>query len=322
MPLIDMPLEQLRTYEGSNPRPVDFDAYWDRALGEMRQTDARVELVKSDFQVPYAECYHLYFTGAGGARIHAKYIRPKHVSGPHPAVLQFHGYAHHSADWVDKLGYALMGFSIAAMDCRGQGGLSQDSGNVKGTTQKGHIIRGLDDHPDRLLMRNIFLDTAQLAGIVMHLPEVDPDRVGAIGGSQGGGLALACAALAPQIRRVAPSVPFLCDYKRVWEMDLARDAYEELRLFFRHHDPQHLREEEIFTKLGYIDVQHLAGRIRADTLLGVGMLDTVCPPSTQFAAYNKISANKGLEIYPDFGHERLPGFEDKAMQFMLEMQQI
>jgi cephalosporin-C deacetylase len=319
MPLVDMPLEQLRTYEGRNPRPTDFDSYWDRALTEMRQTDSQVELVKSDFEVPYAECFHLYFTGVGGARIHAKYVRPKHVSHPHPAVLQFHGYAHYSGDWVDKLSYASLGFSIVAMDCRGQGGLSEDRGRVKGTTQKGHIIRGLDDQPDRLLFRDIFLDTAQLAEIVMNLPEVDPDRVGAIGGSQGGGLALACAALEPRIKRVAPSVPFLCDYKRVWEMDLARDAYEELRVFFRHHDPQHLREDEIFMKLGYIDVQHLADRIRGEVLFGVGLLDTVCPPSTQFAAYNKVVAKKQMEIYPDFVHERLPGFEDKAIQFLLEM---
>ncbi|MGO4542328.1 acetylxylan esterase [Paenibacillus sp. 2TAB19] len=319
MPLIDMPLDQLKTYGGSNPRPSDFNDYWDNALKEMRALDPQLELVESEFQVPYADCFHLYFTGVGGARIHAKYVRPKHAVKPHPAILQFHGYAHHSGDWADKLIYASLGFSIVAMDCRGQGGLSEDKGGVKGTTYKGHLIRGLDDHPDRLLFRDIYLDTAQLAGIVMALPEVDASRVGATGGSQGGGLALACGALEPRLNRIAASVPFLSDYKRVWEMDLARDAYEELRTFFRHHDPQHLREDEIFTRLGYIDVQHLAERIRGEVMMGVGLLDTVCPPSTQFAAYNKIISNKQLEIYPDFLHERLPGFEDQVIRFMLEM---
>ncbi|MNI33520.1 Cephalosporin-C deacetylase [compost metagenome] len=42
-----------------------------------------------------------------------------------------------------------------------------------------------------------------------------------------------------------------------------------------------------------------------------------CPPSTQFAAYNKIKSKKQYEIYPDFGHEGLPGFSDKTLQFML-----
>lgn len=84
MPLIDMPLEQLLTYEGRNPRPANFEAYWEQALQEMRNTDACAELVRSEFQVPFAECFHLYFTGTGGARIHAKLIKPKHVAGPHP----------------------------------------------------------------------------------------------------------------------------------------------------------------------------------------------------------------------------------------------
>lgn len=91
MPLVDMPLEHLKKYEGVSPRPADFDAYWDRALTEMRAVDPQMELVPSTFQVPYAECYDLYFTGVRGARIHAKYIKPKNVPEPHPAVL--HGVA-------------------------------------------------------------------------------------------------------------------------------------------------------------------------------------------------------------------------------------
>jgi cephalosporin-C deacetylase len=317
MPLIDMPLEQLKQYAGRNPRPDDFEAYWTKALEEMRAVKANVELIPSEFTVPFADCFDLYFTGVRGARIHAKYVRPKDVPTPHPAIVQFHGYSGSASDWMDKLSYAALGFSVIAMDARGQGGTSEDTGGVRGTTLRGHIIRGLDDKAENLLFRHIFLDTAQLAGIVMELPEVDGNRVGAMGWSQGGGLTLACAALEPRIKRVAPVYPFLSDYKRVWEMDLAKDAYDELRAFFRHHDPQHVREEEIFTRLGYIDNQFLASRIRGDVLMGVGLMDTVCPPSTQFAAYNKITARKQLEIYPDFGHEGLPGFNDKILQFML-----
>ncbi|SEB81415.1 acetylxylan esterase [Paenibacillus sp. GP183] len=317
MPLVDMPLERLVKYEGRNPRPADFDPYWDRALAEMKAVDPQMELIPSEFQVPFAECFDLYFTGVRGARIHAKYVRPKNAPGKHPAVVQFHGYSGNAGDWHDKLVYAALGFSIASMDCRGQGGKSEDTGGVKGTTQHGHIIRGLDDHPDNLLFRHIFLDTAQLASIVMGMPEVDPERVGAFGGSQGGALSIACAALEPRIKRLAPVYPFLCDYRRVWEMDLANNAYAELKTFFRHFDPQHKREEEIFTKLGYIDLQYLVSRIRGEVMMGVGLMDQVCPPSTQFAAYNKITSPKTVEIYPDFGHEGLPGFPDKTVQFML-----
>ncbi|HZP84577.1 MAG TPA: acetylxylan esterase [Chthonomonadaceae bacterium] len=316
MPIVDMPLEQLRAYPGRNPRPADMDAYWDRALAEMRALDPQVELVPHALDAPFAECFHLYFTGVGGARVHAKYLRPKHATEPHPAVLQFHGYSGNSGEWCDKLNYVARGFSVAALDCRGQGGLSEDRGGVKGNTLRGHIIRGLDDTPDKLLFRSIYLDTAQLANIVMQMPEVDAARVGATGGSQGGGLTLACAALEPRLQRAAPVFPFLCDYLRVWEMDLANNAYEELRTYFRLFDPLHERENEVFTRLGYIDNQHLAHRIRAKVLMVVGLMDTICPPSTQFAAYNKIQSDKEMVIYPDYGHEGLPGSSDRIFNFM------
>jgi len=316
MPVFEMPLAALKTYQGRNPRPPDFDEYWDRALAEMHGLDARIELVPADFIAAAAECFDLYFTGVGGARIHAKYLRPKAAQEPHPAVVEFHGYSGNSGDWCGKLKWVSQGFSVAALDCRGQGGQSEDVGGVVGNTLRGHIIRGLDDKPENLLFRHIYLDCAQLAGIVMDMPEVDETRVGATGGSQGGGLTLACAALEPRIARATPVFPFLCDYQRVWEMDLAVAAYEELKQYFRFFDPRHEREGEVFTKLGYIDNQHLAPRIRAKVLMIVGLMDQICPPSTQFAAYNKITSEKEMVLYPDFGHEGLPGGEDTIFGFM------
>jgi len=324
MPLVDKPLPELYAYKGLNPKPADFEAYWDSSLAEMKALDAKVELKPAEFQVPNAECFHLTFTGVAGARVYAKFYRPKGAKAGSklPALCLFHGYSGSSGDWYDKLAWVSQGFVVAALDCRGQAGLSEDTGGVKGNTLRGHIIRGLEDtDPKKLLFRNIYLDTAQLARIVMDMPEVDKDRVGAMGGSQGGGLTLACASLEPKIRRAAPIFPFLCDYRRVWEMDLATGAYEELKTYFRSFDPQHKRENEIFTKLGYIDCQHLAPRIKGDVLMPVGLMDTICPPSTQFAAYNKITSKKDVLLYPDFGHEGLPGAWDSIMKFMLALRE-
>ena len=319
MPIVDMPLEELRKYNGSSPCPKDIDEYWERAIAEMKGMDPNVELIPAKFQVPFAECFDMYFTGVRGARVHAKYLRPKNSTTKHPAILQFHGYKGNCGDWNDKLNYVAMGYSVAALDCRGQGGLSEDVGGVKGNTHKGHIIRGLDDSVDNLLFRHIFLDTAQLANIVMAMPDVDENRVGAMGGSQGGALTLACASLEPRIKKLAPTFPFLCDYKRVWDMDLDLDAYAELREYFRLFDPLHEHEEEVFMKLGYIDLQNLVKRIKGEVFMNVGLMDTICPPSTQFAAYNKITAKKSMNIYPDFGHEHLPYMNDKVYQFMMEL---
>ncbi len=318
MPLtFDLSWDALQTYQGTNPRPADFDEFWDAALDEMRATDPAVEIAPADFQVPFAECSHLYFTGVGGARVHAKLLRPRDAAGSHPAVVMFHGYSGDSGDWQGKLGYVAAGYTVAALDCRGQGGLSEDVGGVRGNTLRGHIVRGLGDAPEKLLYRQIFLDTAELARIVMDMDDVDAGRVGATGGSQGGGLTLACASLEPRIKLAAPVFPFLCDYQRVWDMDQDQAAYAELREWFRRFDPRHQREEEVFTRLGYVDVQYLVRRIEAEVRMAVGLRDTICPPSTQFAAYNKIASKKALWVYPDFAHEDLKGNGDLIYQFLM-----
>ena len=322
MPLMfDFPLEKLKTYQGINPRPDDFEVFWDDGLAQMAALDDEVDLIPADFQTSFAECFHLYFTGMGGARVHAKLLRPRRIKDARPAVLMFHGYSGSSGDWTDKLGYVAEGYVVAALDCRGQGGLSEDKGGVAGWTLRGHIVRGLDDAiagiPEKLLFRDIFLDTAQLAKVVMAMDEVDAERVGATGGSQGGALTVACMSLVPGIKRAAPVFPFLSDYKRVWDMDQDKDAYGELREWFRRFDPTHEREDEIFTALGYIDVHHLAPRTQAEVLWFTGLMDTICPPSTQFAAYNKLTSEKSMVLYPDFGHETLPGHSDRIFQFMM-----
>ena len=102
-------------------------------------------------------------------------------------------------------------------------------------------------------------------------------------------------------------------------MDLAANAYDELKRYFRNHDPRHQRRDDVFRNLGYIDVQHLAPRIRAEVLMGMGLMDTITPPSTCFAAYNKIRSPKRVAIYPDFGHEGLPGFNDMTFEFLTEL---
>ncbi len=318
MPAFDLPLSELKRYQGTNPRPSDFDSYWDSALRELEGHDPRVELnLNTTIDHPAAECFDLWYTGVGGERIYAKYVRPRESVGPAPAVLRFHGYTHYSGDWMEAVGYASAGMALAAMDCRGQGGRSEDFGGVKGTTYRGAIVRGLhDEDPTKLFYRAIFLDTVLLAKIVMGFAEVDAARVGTMGGSQGGALALACAALVPAIKRTSAVFPFLCDYQRVWEMDLAKNAYEELRYYLRKFDPRHEQEEAIFTKLGYIDIQHLAPRVRAEVQMFTGLMDQVCPPSSQFAAYNKLGGPKRMKLYPDYEHESLPDEGDLTFSFL------
>jgi len=75
MPLIDKPLAELRTYTGRNPRPTDFDSYWDKSIAEMKALGTKAELVPAKFTTPVAECFDLYFTGVGGSHVVLRQLR-------------------------------------------------------------------------------------------------------------------------------------------------------------------------------------------------------------------------------------------------------
>ncbi len=103
MPLtFDLPIEELKTYQGVNPRPSDFETFWDKSLAEMHAIDPKVELVPAQFQTPLAECFHMYFIGVDDARAYAKLPRSRKAQSPHPAVLMFHGYTEDSGDWMGR----------------------------------------------------------------------------------------------------------------------------------------------------------------------------------------------------------------------------
>ena len=318
MPVLDMPLKELVKYQGSSPCPDDIDVYWDRALKELDATEPNNVFIKSEFQVPGYECYDLFFDGVRNGKIHCKFIKPDKIDNKAPALLSFHGYTDSAPSWMNLISYAAMGFVVCAMDVRGQGGKSHDLNPVCGSTLQGHIVKGLDDEDaDNMFYRQIFLDTAMVAKIVMNLDYVDEQKVCAMGGSQGGALTVACASLVPGIAKAVFQYPFLCDYKRVWDMDMAERAYVGIKEYFRHFDPMHERENEIFMKLGYIDLQNISKRIKAKCMMITGLMDDICPPSTQFAMYNKITSEKEYKIFYEFGHEYYKEADDITCQFLL-----
>ena len=167
---LDMSLDKLKVYQGSSPCPADIDEYWDRALKELENTKDNATFVKADFQINGLECNDLYFDGVRSGKIHCRFVKPAVINKKAPAVLVFHGYRGHCGEWTTLFPYVAGGAVVCAMDVRGQGGYSHDLNPVKGNTQDGHVIRGIDDDDiDNLFFRQVFLDTAMMARIVMVL---------------------------------------------------------------------------------------------------------------------------------------------------------
>ncbi|MDQ1605866.1 MAG: cephalosporin-C deacetylase, partial [Microbacteriaceae bacterium] len=63
------------------------------------------------------------------------------------------------------------------------------------------------------------------------------------------------------------------------------------------------RVQQVLNTLSYFDVAGLVRNSTAPALFSVGLMDTVCPPSTVFAAYNNYAGPKEISVYPFNDHE-------------------
>lgn len=312
--------EEWLHYEGLGKKPADYDAFWDKGLKEMNALPNTYTTESVPIPSRVAEAFDLYFTGINGAKIHCQLIRPKHFNPEqtHKGMLLFHGYHTSAGDYQDKFGWAAEGFVVLAMDARGQGGLSEDVTHTRGDVLKGLMLRGIEEGPENLYYRQVYLDLAQTAKILMTMPGVDATKIYACGASQGGGLAIACAGLVPEIYRVQVSYPFLSDFRMAYKLGAQTNGFEEIPYWFQFKDPLHEREDEVFNALDYIDIQNLAPRVKAEVYWSMGLQDTVVPPQTQFAAYNKLAGKKHLLVLPEYGHEYLPRVSDKIRGFFID----
>ena len=188
-------IEALGGYFGATPKPADFEAFWQARMAEADAVPLDYTVTQAKEVPSWDSCdfLDLWFTGMAGARIYAKYLRP-HSDKPVPLVLQFHGYPGASRSFAEQASFAGMGMALIAMDCPGQAGYSVDAGGFLGTTVSGHIVAGLDGPAEGMYYVRLHQDIRILCRIVRQLQEIDLRRVFVNGGSQGGGLGLACCA--------------------------------------------------------------------------------------------------------------------------------
>ncbi|OII12020.1 acetylxylan esterase [Curtobacterium sp. MCBA15_008] len=310
MPFTDLPLDALRTHRADVRRPADFDAFWADTIASARAAgaDTAPSVVPADTPVTGLVIEDLTFPGFAGDPVRAWVSRPVGATADLPVVVEFLGYNGGRGLPGERVSWALAGYVHVVMDTRGQGsgwGTGGDTPDPHGSAPRvgGWMTSGITDPADHYY-RRVFTDAVRLVDAVRTLPGVDPDRIALTGGSQGGGIAIAAAALVEAhvgpITAVLPDVAFLC----AWESGTAvavGGPYLELATYLSVHRDA---AETVWETAAYFDgVNHAAG-ITAPALFSVALMDDVVPPRTTFAAYNALgSADKAIEVYPYNGHE-------------------
>lgn len=309
MPRFDLPLDDLRAYLPAVAEPDDFDAFWARTLSESRALAQAPRLTRVPSPLTLVEVYDLEFSGYGGDRVRGWYILPAGATEALPTVVEYNGYGGGRGLPHERIGWAASGYGYVFMDTRGQGSVWGTGGATPdphgtGPSVPGFMTRGIEN-PDDYYYRRVFTDAALLVDAVRTLPGVDPSRIVATGGSQGGGIAIAAAGLVDGLQGVMPDVPFLCHFERAVGLTDAFPYQEIVQYLAVHRDGV----EGAFRTLSYFDGVNFARRSTAPALFSVALHDPVCPPSTVFAAANHYAGGAEVEVYPFNQHEGGQGLQ-------------
>ncbi|CAM5385502.1 acetylxylan esterase [Streptomyces canus] len=309
MPAFDLPTRELERYRPDVQEPPDFDGFWRGTLKEAAQTDVLVSVRPAENGLRLTRTWDVTFRGFAGDPVRAWYSRPAGAGEPLPAVVEYAGYGRGRGLPHERLTWVNAGYAHLLMDNRGQGDQYGNGGatpdpHASAPGGPGPAARGLLD-PRDYHYRRLITDAVRAVAAVRALPGVDASRVAAVGNSQGGGLALAVAGLVPDLAAALVTAPFLCGIRRALDLTDA-SPYGEISAYLSvHRDAQ----EDAYRTLSYMEGVSFARRAAAPAHFGIGLRDTVCPPSGAYAAFNRygelagVDPRKEIHAYPYNGHE-------------------
>ena len=314
MAQFDLSLDRLETYEAAISEPDDFDDFWATTLAETRAHPLDATFTRIDTGFVAVDTYDVEYSGFGGHRIKAWLhlpAAPLRDGRPLPGVVQYQGYGGGRGLAQQNVMWALAGYAHLVMDTRGQGsgGSVGDTADPIGSApaHPGFMTRGIGD-PETYYYRRVFSDAVRAVEVLRGHDAVDENRVAVTGGSQGGGITLAVAALVPDVLAAMPNVPFLCDFRRATTL-INADPYGEIARYLKVHRDE---VDRVFSTLAYFDGAMMARRASAPSLFSVALMDEICPPSTVYAAYNAYKGPKQIEIYHFNNHEGGDFFQSAA----------
>jgi cephalosporin-C deacetylase len=305
----DMPLEQLRTYRPALPEPSDFDTFWSDTLAASPAGDAT--FAPHDSGLRTIESFDVTFPGFAGQPVRGWLHLPAHRESTLPCVVEYVGYGGGRGLAHERTMWALAGYAHFVMDTRGQGsgwsvGATADPDTGQ-PAEAGFMTRGIGS-PQTYFYRRVFVDAVRAVDAARSHPAVDGTLIAVAGGSQGGGITLAAAALCDDLVMAMPDVPFLCNMRRAVSVTDANPYGEVVRYLHTHRD----QVEQVFGVLSYFDGVSMATRATASGLFSVALRDPICPPSTVFAAFNAYAGPKRIEVYDFNEHEGGGAFHQRA----------
>jgi cephalosporin-C deacetylase-like acetyl esterase len=289
----------------SLPVPEDFDDFWKEQKARLKEIPYRPELTPVKSPSETIECFDVQIPCAPPRPVSGYFAKPVGAKARRlPAMLFVHGAGVRSSS-LNEVVNAVKKYNVLAMDINAHGIPNGQSDsfykNLSEGELKGYPSFGRESR-EKCYFLGMFLRLVRAMEFLTKQPEWDGKTLIVVGSSQGGGQAIAAAALDSRVTLISAGVPALCDHsgkiinringwpKLVPDIDKRPDSI-------------------VLDAARYFDAMNFAARVKATAIVSVGFIDSTCPPTSVYAAYNNLPGKKRLVIEPLMGHTGFPSLQ-------------
>lgn len=295
----------------SMPLPDDFDGFWAAQKAALAKVPAKSQLtpVKSPIKDTEAfdvqvECLGVPVSGYLGRPLGAK---PKSL----PAILFVHGAGVDSSN-LGSVTWAVREGGMLSLDINAHGIPNGKPASFYTEQAKGPLkdyrYVGRDDR-EKNYFKGMFLRLIRAIDFLTSQPEWDGKTMIVYGSSQGGFQAFAAAGLDERVTFICAGVPAGCDHTGV----VVNRVNGWPKLVPNNADGK--PDAAALNTARYFDNVNFATRAKCKgAAVTVGFIDTTCPPTSVYAAYNALTIPKTMHTEVLSGHTNTPA----ATQFMTD----
>jgi len=280
----------------SAPPPDDFDAFWKEKIAELAAVPYETVLTPVDVGNPAVEYFKLTMNNIRGSKIQGQIARPAGKKGL-PAMLQvqYAGVYGLQKDWVvNQAKNGWLSMNILAHDLP----IDEKPEFYKEKSEKelaDYPLIGSDDREKSYFLR-MFLSCYRAVEYLTQREDWDKKALVVQGGSQGGYQSIVTAGIHPAVTAFAANVPAGCDHTG----KLAGRAPGWPNLAARLKGGKDGAKVQETSR--YFDAMNFATKIKCPGLIGLGLIDPVCPPEGILATINQIKSPKKVIIMPKADH--------------------
>ena len=284
----------------SQPAPADLAAFWDGKKQQLATIPIRARLTPVKSSRAQIEAFDLQ-ADCVGAPVSGYFARPAGARARSlPAILTVHGAGVRSAGLSGAVGWA--GEDALALDLNAHGlpngreaafYEALANGELKNYRSAGRESR------ETIYFLGMYLRLIRAIDFLTAQPEWDGRTLVVFGSSQGGAQAIAAAGLDSRVSFFVAGVPAMCDHT-----GFLAGRISGWPKFVATAEPN--PPAAVVNAIRYYDGVNFAARTKAPGFFTIGFIDTTCPPSSVYAAYNALRSEK--EIFHDIavGHTNTP----------------